>query len=116
MSGERTIRLLITEAAAHGILDQAEYYEQRESRTVAQRWDAAVLRAFRSLTKMPDRGSPCNFSHSELKNLRRMAVPRFPRHLIFYQYLRQESLVRIVHVLHGARDTEALLTQQPPRM
>jgi plasmid stabilization system protein ParE len=41
--------------------------------------------------------------------MRRIAVPGFPRHLIFYEHLSDDAVIRVVHVLHGARDIEALL-------
>jgi hypothetical protein len=42
--------------------------------------------------------------------MRRIAVPGFPRHLVFYEHLSDDAVIRVVHVLlHGARDIEALL-------
>ena len=38
-----------------------------------------------------------------------MGVPGFRRYLVFYQYWPDQSLVRVVHVLHAARDVETLL-------
>ena len=43
---------------------------------------------------------------AELDNLRRTAIPGFPKHLLFYCFDRGEVLV--VRVVHGARDLEPL--------
>jgi|SRR5271166_3361670 len=99
-------RLEITKRAAHAILEQADYYSAQENESLAQRWEEAVDDVIHSLLKMPERGSPCNFKHPHLQNLRRMPVSGFAQHLIFYSYIREEHLV---HVIHGARDIEGLL-------
>jgi plasmid stabilization system protein ParE len=103
------IRCQITQKAAHAIVEQADYYIVLQDESLAQRWDTAVHEAIRSLLKMPERGTPCNFKHPRLRNLRRVSIPKFPKHLMFYEYLREERLVCIVHVIHGARDVEGLL-------
>jgi toxin ParE1/3/4 len=95
--------------AADAIVEQADYYLIRQGVSLAQRWEDAVDEVVHSLLRMPERGSPCNFKHPDLQNLRRVSVPKFPKHLVFYDYLREEHLVRIVHVIHGARDVEGLL-------
>lgn len=104
------LRLQVTRAAANAILEQADYYAERESETLAQRWEKAVHNAMHSLLKLPEQGAPCNFGHPKLQNLRRILVPGFSRHLVFYEYLREKRTVRIVHVIHGARDIESLLS------
>lgn len=106
------LRLIITEAAARSIVEQADYYAVREGAALARRWDAAVGDAIRSLSKTAGRGGLCGFQHPDLKTLRRIPVPGFRRHLIFYQYSREESLVRVVQVLHGARNLQSILKRE----
>lgn len=110
-SRERTgIRVRITELAAQAIVDQADYYSGRQDDLLAARWENAVAQAVESLLNMPERGSLCRFSSARLKALRRIPVPGLPQHLVFYQYIRDPRLIRVVHVLHGARDIEMLMT------
>jgi plasmid stabilization system protein ParE len=105
----RRIRLQITKVAADAIVGQADYYSAQQGESLAQRWEVAVDEAIHSLLKIPERGSPCGFKHPRLQNLRHISVPKFSKHLIFYEYVRDQRLMRIVHVIHGARDVEALL-------
>jgi toxin ParE1/3/4 len=102
------ITLEITITAASAIVEQADFYGER-SDSVAHQWEKAVHRVIQSLLRFPDRGARCHFSHPHLQALRRVPVPGFPQHLIFYRHVREENLVLIVHVLHGARDIEKLL-------
>jgi plasmid stabilization system protein ParE len=111
--GPTRIGIQLTEIAARAIVNQADYYASQQDETLASRWDKAVSRAIDSLLKMPERGSLCYFQPGKLKMLRRISVPGFPQHLVFYQYMLEERAVRIVHVLHGARDIEAILSRQP---
>jgi toxin ParE1/3/4 len=47
-----------------------------------------------------------SFQHAELKNVRRVLIPGFPKHPIFYQLRKSEIL--ILRIIHGARDLESL--------
>jgi toxin ParE1/3/4 len=105
------IELRISEAAALSIIEQADYYEEASDRALAQRWEAAVDQAIHSLLNLPERGAACRFHSPALTGLRWIFVPGFPKHMIFYRYLLQENAVRIVQVLHGARDLETLLDE-----
>jgi plasmid stabilization system protein ParE len=58
---------------------------------------------------MPERGSPCNFKHPQAAKSSAHRSARISAHLVFYEYLREQRLVCIVHVIHGARDVEGLL-------
>jgi toxin ParE1/3/4 len=105
------MRLRISEVAALAILDQADYYRETADALLADRWEAAVDEAIRSLTHSPERGAPCRLHHSSLSDLRWVLVPGFPRHMIFYRCTPAGSDLLIVHVLHGARNLEPLLNQ-----
>ena len=102
-------QLRITEAAARSILEQADYYRQNAGEQLAERWEASVDQAIRSLLQMPERGARARFSHPELAELRWLAVPGFRRHLIFFRYEQAESIVLVVQVLHGARNLESAM-------
>jgi toxin ParE1/3/4 len=105
------IELRISEAAALSILEQADYYMQASNLDLAQRWEEAVDRAVHSLLSSPERGTPCRFRSPVLAEMRWIFVPGFPKHMVFYRFLSKEAAVRIVQVLHGARDLESILDE-----
>jgi plasmid stabilization system protein ParE len=107
------IQLRISEAAALTILEQAEYYRQASCDTLAQRWEVAVEEIVLSLLNAPERGARCRFRSAALRDLRWVLVPGFPKHMVFYRFLESEEVIHIVQVLHGARDLETLLDEEP---
>ncbi len=114
MTRARSISLEISEEAAQAIVDQALYYREQSPDTALEaKWDDAVTQTVLSLLQMPDRGSICRFRSPSLHGMRRIPVPGFPKHLVFYLFVREEHIVRIVHVLHGARDLETFLLDIP---
>ena len=103
------IELRISEAAAHTIVEQMEYYEQASNLALARRWEEAVDQTVNSLRNLPERGALCRFRSSALSGLRWVFVSGFPKHMVFYRYLPQDQAIQILHLLHGARDLETLL-------
>jgi toxin ParE1/3/4 len=53
-------------------------------------------------------GTLCSFRLPALHGVRRVAIPRFPKHLIFYRF--DDDEIFILRVVHGARDLERLFT------
>ena len=102
----KTLQLRISEAAVADILEQADWYRTRGNSALGNRWEEAVTSALLRVTRNPKSGASCRFSAKELAEVRRMIVPKFPKHLVFFQSLRDE--VVILRVLHGARDLESL--------
>ena len=74
---------------------------------LARRWENEVTAALVRIEKNPRSGAKCGFSANELQGIRRMPIAGFPRHLIFYRA--EEEEIRILRVVHGARDLESLL-------
>jgi len=107
------IELRVSEAAALSIIEQADYYRAAQDDTLAERWESAVDASVRSLLQFPERGAPCRLDTPSLANLRWIFVPGFLRHMVFYRYDRQESMLLVVQVLHGARDLESVLSDDP---
>ncbi len=99
-------RLTLSEAALTDILEQAEWYEGRSDTYLGKRWERAVSSALRRLVQRPHVGALCRFRSSELRDVRRMPVAGFSRHLIFYRLYEEELLV--LRIVHGARDLESL--------
>lgn len=103
----KTIRLVVSDMAAVDVVEQADWYEAHAGISLAERWGKAVTSAVLRITKNPGAGAPCNFNSPELRDIRRMTITGFPKHLIFYRFADGEIFV--MRVLHGARDIEHLL-------
>jgi len=108
MTKTHGLSLEILAAAAQEIVDQASYYrEESPDSSLDSKWDHAVSQTVQSLLTMPERGSRCNFQLPELREMRWIPISGFPKHIVFYLFLAEERVVRVVHVMHGARDLEA---------
>ena len=105
------IDLIISEAAALSIVEQADYYQQAAELALAQRWEVAVDQTVHSLLTQPERGSLCRFRSPALAGLRWIFIFGFPKHMVFYRYLYEERTILIVQVLHGARNLEIILDE-----
>jgi toxin ParE1/3/4 len=103
----RKYRLVLSDEAGADIIEQADWYAIQSGKALATRWEGAVTSAIMRVLYRPNSGTPCHFKAAELHGLRRIAVPGFPRHLLFYRFDGDEIL--IVRVVHGARDLEPLL-------
>lgn len=97
----------LTDVAVNDILEQADWYEQRSDHALARRWENKVAAALIRIEKNPRSGARCGFRTEELQDVRRMPIAGFPKHLIFYRA--EDEEVRILRVIHGARDLESLL-------
>jgi toxin ParE1/3/4 len=100
-------RLVLSDAAVADIVKQADWYSTQSGKALAQRWEDAVTSAIMRTLHRPNTGTPCHFQAAELHDLRRTAIPGFPKHLLFYRFDR--GVVLILRVVHGARDLEGLL-------
>jgi toxin ParE1/3/4 len=100
-------RLVLTDAAIADILDQADWYLRQSGRPLAQRWEKAVTSAISFVVRRPAAGALCTFLAPELRGIRRTAIPRFPKHLLFYRF--DGEAVLVLRVVHGAPGLEHLL-------
>ncbi len=100
-------RLVLSDAAAVDILEQAEWYREQSGPALAKRWEKAVGSAMLRVVKNPIAGSPCTFRPAELRGVRRAPIRGFSKHLLFYKIDQNE--IFLLRVLHGARDLESLL-------
>jgi toxin ParE1/3/4 len=103
------MRFEVLEAAALAIVEQADYYELKSGPALSRRWEVAVDEAIRQLLQWPESGALARFRSPNLTEIRWIAVPGFPKHLIFYRYRTKAESLLVIHVLHGARDLEAIL-------
>ena len=102
----KNAQLIVSEAAAADIVEQADWYQQQSGGELARRWQRAVTSAALRIMEHPRMGAISSFQHPELSNVRRVLIPGFPKHLIFYQVRKSEIL--ILRIVHGARDLESL--------
>ncbi|HET8890282.1 MAG TPA: type II toxin-antitoxin system RelE/ParE family toxin [Candidatus Angelobacter sp.] len=98
--------IVLTDAAVNDILEQAAWYQEQSGLKLARRWEQAVTSVLLRIVATPASGAPCTFKAADLKGVRRVPVPRFPKHLVFYRVRSQELIV--LRIVHGARDLESL--------
>jgi plasmid stabilization system protein ParE len=101
--------LIIRRTAVREIASQTQYYRKRASKELAAAWDAAINEALLSLRTLPNRGAPVTASRKALSNIRKLAVPSFPKHFLFYQTDTAAQTVTVIRMLHGARNLEPWL-------
>jgi len=89
-------------------LDQIHAYISEGNPEAADRVLEAAISTFATLAKMPGMGRSRIFTHSELSGLRSFRVDGFRDFLIFYRP--GDDGVEVVRVLHGARDLDALFS------
>lgn len=77
--------LVLSDAAVADILEQADWYELRSGKALARQWERAVTTALSRAMNRPASGPMTVFRSSELEGVRRMKIPGFPRHLLFYK-------------------------------
>jgi len=104
----KTPRITFSDLAVADVLEQADWYQTRADRKLAQRWEKAVTSTLLRIARVPHAGVPCRFKAEELRGTRRLPVAGFPMHLVFYQF--KEDEIRVLRVVHGARDLEALFS------
>jgi toxin ParE1/3/4 len=98
--------VVLTDAAVDDILEQAAWYREKSGIKLARKWEQAVSSVILRINSTPAAGAPCSFKALELEGVRRMPVPHFPRHLVFYRFRNRELVV--LRIVHGARDLESL--------
>ena len=91
------------------ILDLATWIA-RDSKDAAFRFFDAVDASIVSLRSMPLRGSLKKLASPKPVDVRSFAVAGFPNHLILYHVRGAE--VRVLAVVHGARDYRKLLRER----
>ena len=89
------------------------YREESPGSALEAKWADSVADAMRTLLQMPERGSRCHFRSPGLRGMRWIPIPGFPRHQLFYVYVAAKRVVRVVDVVHSARDVEVLFSSTP---
>jgi toxin ParE1/3/4 len=99
-----------TDEAIKDAIDIADYIAVQRNLDASDAFLAAVKEGYRLLAMMPGAGSLRDYGDPELSGMRVWPVPRFRNYLIFY--LATQEQVRILRVLHGAQNLEAIFA--PP--
>ena len=86
-------------------------YIARDDPEAAQRVLTAILGTFGELAAQPGLGTTFHPARKELQGVRMLPVPGYPSYLVYYRPLPQGIGMRILHVLHAARDTSPLRGQ-----
>ncbi len=100
-------RIVRRPAARVDVVEIAVYLGTEATPEIADRFVAALARAYERLAAMPHIGSPYRSTKVGLRNLRKWPVPGFSNHLIFYRPIADG--VEVIRVLHASRDLIRLL-------
>jgi plasmid stabilization system protein ParE len=79
----RRPRIVLSDLAGADILDQADWYGEQAGAKLAQRWENATTSTMLQIAANPRAGAPCKFAALLLRDVRRVPVAGFPRHLVF---------------------------------
>jgi len=90
--------------ARQDIYECAEYFESRDSFAVADRFREAVQKTVEMLCGNSELGE--RFRRDLTGTVRRRGVLGFSNYLIFYR--REDAQLKILRIIHGARDYEQL--------
>jgi plasmid stabilization system protein ParE len=112
MSGPR-LKLKVLDLASKEISDQVAFYKKRSGPELSGRWRGAVNQAISTLRTLPERGALVDPGSTDLRNIRRLPIEGFPKHLIFYRFDAPTRFVIVLRVIHGARDLNSLLESGP---
>lgn len=104
---------IIRPAARDDIIRQFRWYlVEQDAPNAAFRFLDAVDESVEQLLSMPHMGTPKGLSNPALEGLRMWPVKGFEELFIFY-LVRGETL-RVVRILHGKRDINRILKNEPP--
>ena len=101
------MRVVITDAAKGDLIEIGEFIRPHNPKRAASFVDELLDRC-EALADMPR-------AYTLIPRYERYGIRRCPHrdYLIFYRVL--EDLIEVIHILHGARDYEALLFHAEPR-
>lgn len=104
------MKLVIRPSAKDDILKQYRYYLLEDAFDAANRFLNAVDTSIDDLCKMPEIGAPRPFKNRLLVGLRSWPVKDFEDIRIYYVV--QNDVLRVVRILHGKRDIQAILAKE----
>ena len=96
-----------TPQARRDLIELADYIA-RESLGAAERFLDAAQAALQLLASTPELGTLCEFRSPEALGIRMWSIHGFDSYVVFYRLVNDG--VDVVRVIHGARDMEAILS------
>lgn len=97
--------------ARRDLVEIYRYHAREAGLGVADRFYAEAQATLARLAKMPGMGTVYENAHPSLAGLRYFPLSRFRSYLVFYRTL--DDGIEVVRVLHGARDLEGILADDP---
>ena len=98
-----TLTVWYAPAARQDIYECTEYLENRDI-AVADRFRECIQQTVELLCGNPELGE--RFRRDLTGTIRKRGVLKFANYLIFYR--REESILQVLRIIHGARDYEKL--------
>jgi toxin ParE1/3/4 len=107
------LNVFVRSSAREDILEQYFYYlVEKEASQIAERFLIAVQEAVEAICRNPGIGVPKFFNNPRLSGLRSWPISGFPSIRLYYLLAGDE--LRVVRVLHGKRDLNAILENAIP--
>jgi toxin ParE1/3/4 len=103
-----SLRMHITRRADLDLLEIAEHIARDNPRAAIRFLDSAVA-GMRFLAQTPKAGPKFQTENLRLAGLRKWSIRGFRKYLIFYRV--DDDAVRIIRVVHGARDLPILFDE-----
>ncbi len=88
-------------------LEEIATYIARDNPKAADEVIEAITGMYDVLARQPQMGTEYSPLRDTLKGIRMITVPEYPNYLIYYRLLPGNPSIRILYVLHGARDAAA---------
>jgi len=104
------MKLFIQAAAEQDVLFQVEWYADQGLSDIALRFRNEAARAIEALMRMPDAGPPKHIANPSLAGLRTWPIKGFDEFRVYY-LVRDDTLL-VVRILHGKRNTDAILRSE----
>jgi toxin ParE1/3/4 len=102
-------RLIIRPSVVEGLEGIPDYLAARNLDAAERFLDACRLE-FSRLADMPGMGRIREFEHPKAAGIRSRPISGFKSYLVFYRPI--EDSAEILHVIHGARDIDAIFGSQ----
>lgn len=101
-------RAVVVRPRAQIDIDECAAFIALDNPDAARRFLASAERSIKATLLFPRRGSPRPSARKALSGLHATTVMGFRNYLIFYRVLKSGG-VRVLRVLHGARDVTTIL-------
>lgn len=105
-----TRRLIITDPAMRDLVELGAYFEREGGEELSLRFKTSAVETAKTLQQWAEAHPLYDEPTLRELGLRKVAVSGFKNHLIFYRI--EEQYVRLVRVLHGARDLPEALQEE----